>query len=384
MGHLISLHPTPYTLHPTPYTLQRIVGERVCSCRPLDSGGCQRNADGMPVIYPPRLQPGDEIRVLGLSRSLGGILAYAPFTEADVAFAQARLEALQLKVSYGRHVWECNEHLLASPAQRLADLHEALSDPAVKAILAVAGGVGAIQILDGIDYALAGAHPKIFCGYSDNAYVFNALLAKAGLVTYYGPNFSSLMMRRGADTMLSGLQTMLFDAATQVLTPAERWSDDNCVKEQEQRTFYTNEGYWAIQPGRASGTIIGGNTLALNFLQGSRYCPAFEETILFLESPGEGKASLIALDKGLRALTYQPGFDGVRGIVIGHYPTSAGVTCEKLRALLAAIPALRELPIAAHVDFGHTTSVTPIPLGGWCDLVVEEGAVRITLPAQLG
>jgi muramoyltetrapeptide carboxypeptidase len=91
---------------------------------------------------PPRLKTGDEVRVLALSRTLGAAVQQAGLTEEDVAFASRRLEGLGLRVSFGRHVWECNEHL-TSPAHRLADLDEALANPSVKAILAVSGGMGA-------------------------------------------------------------------------------------------------------------------------------------------------------------------------------------------------------------------------------------------------
>lgn len=336
----------------------------------------------MKAIYPPCLRPGDEIRVLGLSRSLRGIMSYQPISDEDVAFAQARLEALQLKVSFGRHVMECNEHLLASPKQRLSDLHEAVADPAVKAILAVAGGAGALQLLDGIDYELIQAHPKVFCGYSDCAYIFNAILARAGLMTYYGPNFASLMMRHGAEYTLDGLRAVLFDASSHDMTPSSQWSDDNWVKDQAQRTFHKNEGYWAIQPGSTEGTIVGGNTEALKLLSGSRYCPILDDALLFLESPGESKASLIALDGSLRVLSYQPGFEKVRGIVIGRYPESAGISYDKLQAVITSIPAIARLPVVANVDFGHTTPVTPIPLGGRCSLVVKADDVQITLRAR--
>ena len=122
------------------------------------------------MIIPPKLNRGAEIRVLALSRSLGGVMQPGGFSEADVQFATARLEAFGLKVSFGRWVKECNEHLTATIGHRLEDFHDALASPAVKAVLAVSGGVGAIQLLDGLDYGLAAAHPKILCGFSDIAF----------------------------------------------------------------------------------------------------------------------------------------------------------------------------------------------------------------------
>ena len=93
------------------------------------------------MLIPPKLVEGDEIRVLALSRSLGGAIRQAGFTEQDVEFATGRLKSLGLTVSFGRHVNECNAHLTASLQHRLQDFHEALTRPSVKAILAVTGGI---------------------------------------------------------------------------------------------------------------------------------------------------------------------------------------------------------------------------------------------------
>src|SRR3974390_563313 len=96
---------------------------------------------------PPKLTAGAVVRVLGLSRTLGGAVQQAGFTEQDVAFACGRLGSMGLGGSFGRHVRECDDHLTTSPARRLADLHEAIADESVRAILAVTGGMGASQLL---------------------------------------------------------------------------------------------------------------------------------------------------------------------------------------------------------------------------------------------
>jgi muramoyltetrapeptide carboxypeptidase len=331
------------------------------------------------MILPPKLVSGDEIRVLALSRSLGGVVQQAGFTEGDIAFATRTLETLGLNVSFGRHVRECNAHLTASPAQRLADFDEALTNPSVKAILAVTGGVGAIQLLDGLDYERLRRHPKIICGYSDIAYLCNAIQARAGLTTYYGPNFTSFMMRAGAEYTVRQFRNCLFTAAPFDLEPADQWSDDAWHKDQEHRAFQPNDGYWPIQPGEADGIILGGSYWCLNMLQGSPYFPSLDDAVLCLEHPPEGQATLMALDSGLRALSYQPGFSKVRAIVLGRFARSGGVTRENLAALIGAIPALGGLPVAANCDFGHTTPIATLPIGGRCVVRVEPQRISMTV-----
>jgi len=318
------------------------------------------------MLSPPRLKAGDEIRVLAISRSLGAVIQPGGFAESDVAFATKRLESMGLTVSFGRHVRECNEHLTTSPRHRLEDLNEAMISPSVKAILAVTGGMGALQIVDGIDYQEISAHPKIFCGYSDVGHVLNAILARSGVTTYYGPNFTTFMMRNGADYVLDHFKRCLFTDAPIEIEPADRWSEDAWHKDQENRNYHDADGYWAIHEGEAEGRIVGGNYWCLNMLQGSSCFPSLRETILFLESPADGKATLMELDNSLRALSLQPEFSAVRALVLGRFGSRGGVTFQNLSALIDQIPALHQVPVIANCDFGHTTPMFTLPIGGRC------------------
>jgi muramoyltetrapeptide carboxypeptidase len=328
---------------------------------------------------PPRLAAGDEIRVVALSRTLGGVMQWNGTTEHDIAFATGQLESLGLKVTFGRYVRECNAYLTTSPAHRLEDFHDAISSPSVKAVLAVTGGVGAIQMLDGIGYDLVAAHPKIICGYSDIANPCNAIYARTGLVTYYGPHFTTFTMRKGLAYTLNNFRQCLFESGPLQLCPANEWSDDAWFKDQENRTFLPNEGMWTIQEGEAQGTLVGGAHLCLNLLQGSPYFPPLRDAVLFLESPAEGKATLMALDSSLRSLSFQPGFSGVRAIAIGRYARSGGITRDHLTALIAANSSLKHLPVVANCDFGHITPIVTLPIGGHCQLVAKKDDASITL-----
>lgn len=118
---------------------------------------------------------------------------------------------------------------------------------------------------------------------------------------------------------------------------------------------------------------------SLNMLQGTSFFPSLREAILFLEHPANGKATLMELDGGLRSLSFLPEFSEVRAIVIGRYARSAGVTREKLAALVGGIPALRHLPVIGNCDFGHTAPVLTLPIGGRCKLKGSEGKTSITL-----
>jgi len=323
-------------------------------------------------VFPPKAKQGDQVRVLSLSRSLGGIMSYEGFTEDDVEFGRKRLENIGFEVTFGEHVMECNSHLTASIESRIEDLHQALSDPSVKIILAVSGGIGAMQLLEYIDYDLFASNPKILCGYSDITHIANAVFAKTGLVSYYGPNFGGFMMKKGFEYTMKGFLKCLCSEECFSANPSETWSDDPWPKDQQNRTFLPSDGYWCISKGRTEGTIIGGGMDCLCRLQGSDFFPPMDGAVLFLESPGDGKASLMALDNCLRSLSLQKGFEGVRGIVIGRYPRSSRINRNNLTELVRQIEAVSDIPIIANVDFGHTTPVMTIPIGGRCLLSARQ------------
>lgn len=173
----------------------------------------------MPVV-PPKLRPGSSVRVIAPSRSLA-ILGPGVRAEAD-----RKLAALGLNVSFAGHAGECDDFSSAPVAARLADLHAAFADPAVEGILTVIGGFNANQLLTGIDYSLVAAHPKVLCGFSDITVLSNALYARAGLVGYSGPHYSSFGMKHHFGYTEAGFRACVMQDGPITLTPSPDWSDD--------------------------------------------------------------------------------------------------------------------------------------------------------------
>jgi muramoyltetrapeptide carboxypeptidase len=333
----------------------------------------------MDRILPPRLAPGDHVRVIAPSRSPVAVREWGGPGEAEVAAATARLEAMGLRVSFGARIGETSDGGVASAADRVADLHDAFRDDTVRGILCFSGGAGSIQMLDRIDYALAASRPKALLGYSDVGHLHLALLARTGLVGYYGPNFTGFAMRKGFERSAEWLHDCLFTADPCELAPSETWADDAWWRDQENRRFRRNDGFWCLQPGEAEGPIVGGGVHCLNALQGTPFFPDVDGAVLFLESPGQGKASLMAMDGALRSLVLVPAFRGVAAVVLGRFPSSAGVSREGLQRAVGGIEGLARLPILANVDFGHTTPAMTIPIGGTCRILASDDGSKISL-----
>lgn len=155
-------------------------------------------------IIPKKLVGGDQLRVIAPSRSLKII------SEKNINHAVNAIEALGLKVTFGKNVNEVDMMSSSSIASRIEDLHEAFSDKNVKAILTVIGGFNSNQLFRYIDYDLIKKNPKIFCGFSDITALQNAIYSKTGLITYSGPHFSTFGMKQGFEYSLDYFKKIFF------------------------------------------------------------------------------------------------------------------------------------------------------------------------------
>ncbi len=82
---------------------------------------------------------------------------------------------------------------------------------------------------------------------------------------------------------------------------------------------------------------------------------------------------------GLRALTSQPGFGQVRGIVLGRFARNAEIDRERMTAMNRNIPAMAAIPVIANCDFGHATPLLTLPIGGHCLIQACGSESKITM-----
>lgn len=312
---------------------------------------------------PNRLRSGDEVRVIAPSTSM------AIITEDSRALASERFGELGLTLTFGDHVDECDDFFSSSIEHRVEDLHAAFADPDVAAIMTVIGGYNANQLLPYIDWDLIEANPKIFCGYSDITALSAAIYAKTGLVTYSGPHFTTFGMKRHLEQTRDWFRAAMFDGGRQQVASSATWSDDRWYEDQDNRTIEANEGPWVLQPGEAAGPLVGGNLCTLNLLQGTEYMPEIAGTIMVIEDDLETER--FTFNRDLTSLTQLPSFADVQAVLIGRFQRAAEISREILTAIVASNHALRDIPVVANMDFGHTDPIMTLPIGGAAELVAE-------------
>jgi muramoyltetrapeptide carboxypeptidase LdcA involved in peptidoglycan recycling len=274
-----------------------------------------------------------------------------------------------LEVSFARHAESCDDFMSSSVAERVADLHEAFADPQVDGILTVIGGFNSNQLLRQIDYDLIAANPKVFCGFSDVTALANAIYARSGLITYSGPHYSSFGMARYFDYTEAGFRACLCDSKPLRVRPASGWSDDEWFLDQDHRRVESSTRWWVINAGQARGRVLGGNQCTFNLLHGTEFMPDLDGSVLFLED--DAAVRPWDFDRDLVSIIQQPGFNGVRGLVIGRFQRASAVTRPLLEQIINTKPELSGLPVVANVDFGHTTPIFTFPIGGTVDVVAE-------------
>lgn len=309
-----------------------------------------------PTVIPARLHAGDAVRVIAPSCSRTFVMEFD-----NTQWVNERFEAMGLKLEFGEHVDE-NDDFDSSPIpSRVADLHAAFADASVSGIISVIGGFNSNELLPYLDWELIAANPKVFCGYSDFTALANAVHAKTGLVTYIGPHWSSFGMRDHFEPT-----GQWFRAATHEhdwsIEHATEFTDDLWFMDQDNRSVNATSGPWILNEGAATGMVIGGNLGTLRLLQGTEFMPSLDGAVLFVED--DGAADVHEFARSLASLLQIPGAEKIRGLAIGRFQLESSISRDLLEQIVAKHPVLSTVPVVANLDFGHTSPMFTIPIGG--------------------
>jgi muramoyltetrapeptide carboxypeptidase LdcA involved in peptidoglycan recycling len=223
-----------------------------------------------------------------------------------------------------------------------------------------------------LDYDLIKNNPKILCGYSDITALASAITAKTGLITYSGLHFSTWAIEREFEYNVEYFKKCLLNEDYFEIKPSKTWSDDDWYKDQDNRKIEKNEDFIILNKGEAEGTIWGGNLCTFNLLQGTEFMPDISNSIIFIEDDNmAGDDFGTELDRNLQSLIHQSNFNKVKGIVIGRFQKNTDMNFEKLRYIIKTKNELKDIPIIANADFGHTNPLITFPIGGTVKLKVD-------------
>ncbi|UGQ46492.1 S66 peptidase family protein [Massilia endophytica] len=295
------------------------------------------------LIKPPRLQAGDTV----------GLIAPAGHTDApSIEKAVRNIEALGFKVKLGRNLEAVFGNYAGVWQQRLDDFHGMFADPEVKAIWAIRGGSGAMQLLPHLDYGLIRKNPKILVGYSDITALHLAIHRHVGLVTFHGP----VAVSTPSDYSMTHLFNVLMRPEEGYVIPMAL---ENSRKAEESPEYAMR----TVVPGVATGRLMGGNLCLVSALAGTPYAADYRDCILFLEEVNEAP---YRVDRMMMQLDMNRPFSQAAAVMLGIFekcgPAEGDIsltldetTDQHLRPL--AIPAV------TGYSFGHIRNQFTLPMG---------------------
>jgi muramoyltetrapeptide carboxypeptidase len=274
-------------------------------------------------------------RRLRAGARLAVVAPAGPFDRALFAKGVRALEAMGFDAVFDEDVFAARGFLAGSDEHRAAALQRRFEDPAVDGIICARGGYGCLRVLSLLDYERIAAHPKAVIGFSDVTALHAALDRHCGLVTFHGPLVTTLA-EASAET-----RTALW-AAVAGDRPLEIRCDQAVV----------------LRPGRAAGTLCGGNLTTLCHLTGTPFAPAYRHRVLFLEDCGEAP---YRIDRMLTQMKIAGVFEGLAGLVLGSFSDCGAI--EEVWRVVADVLGGAGIPILAGVEAGHSEPNLTLPLG---------------------
>jgi muramoyltetrapeptide carboxypeptidase len=297
-----------------------------------------------------------------------GVSVVAPASSAKLERIEQgikRMRALGYLPVLGHNAFQKGPlYFAGTTAQRLEDLHQALTDPDTSFVSCLRGGYGSNYLLGELDLELIRRHPKPFLAYSDLTGIQLHLLDQLGLPAFHGPMVAADFSRE------NGVHLPSFQAALA--------GDPYSVG--------PAEGLRILQPGREfsqfRGTLYGGCLSILVSLLGTPWEPRTQGKLLFLEDTG---AKPYQVDRMLWQLRHAGKLEGVRGIVFGEMLdcVSPGASLKLLEEVILRVFEDFDGPIAIGLRSGHVShgNVT-LTFGVEAELTItDEATLHILEPA---
>ncbi|MBQ9427343.1 MAG: LD-carboxypeptidase [Paludibacteraceae bacterium] len=310
--------------------------------------------------------------------------------------AAERLRLFGYRVSVAPHAYGAYGRFAGTPAERIADLADALANPAIDAILCARGGYGLQQILPALDnrelllwplaLALASGSPQIcrFVGksgglgcFDDDGVVsrcnpstererepiiigFSDITALHQWCGLHGiPSLHALMCKHLAELPLDSEPVQLWHQALQ--------GEPLC---------YTLPAHPLNRAGQITGRLIGGNLSVLYGLQGTPYSLARlldaepdTPAILFIEDIAERHYHI---DRMMQNLRMSGVLSRIAGLVVGQFSDcddDPSMNCSVAETILRATDGY-DYPVLFDFPAGHVERNLPLWLNAPCSLSV--------------
>jgi muramoyltetrapeptide carboxypeptidase len=318
------------------------LGGITATATPAAASPVAATGSAAPSRRPVRPAPVPEGATVGLIAPAGPVSAQQ-FEQTETTMAR-----LGFTHRYGPNARQQFGYLAGTDEQRVADLHWAFENDEIDVVWCIRGGYGTTRLLDRIDYGLIRSNPKPLVGFSDITALNQALLQRAGLVTFQGPVAAFPV----TDQSLAAVKAKLLGASVDEL----HVFDPASVPDEPYAPA-------VIAAGRAQGTIVGGNEAVLVALAGTRWSPRYAGKIVIIE---EIETVPYKVDRALTHLLAATDLSKAAGIAFGVFAATApvpGVPSFTLIETLADRVGSLGIPVQYGLPFGHIAEQATIAHG---------------------
>ncbi len=300
--------------------------------RPI-AGSAKGPKKPLKCVAPAYLKPGDKVALISPSY----------YSSMETALAAANtLRGWGYEPMIGPNVGKKYlEHYAGTVEERLADLHWALKDPDIKAIICLRGGYSTLHLVEGLPLKELAASPKWLIGYSDITTLLS-MEACAGVMSIHGVmgcNITGSGSIHGEQSRML-LRDLLKGQVPRYELPAHK---ENIL-------------------GRASGTLVGGNLATFAPLLGTQ-ADAIGKTdiILFVE---EVEETYHNIDRLFNMLKMSDVLAHCKGIILGDFTDCKNdVGYESVEAMLREYIAPYNIPLLCGFPAGHEKVNLPLVIG---------------------
>lgn len=351
------------------------------------------------MIKPKKLEKGDKVAIVSLSRGLLGM----PFIKHELDLGLKRLRELGLEPVIMDNSLKDMDYLSEHPEERAADLKQAFLDDSIKGIITAIGGDDTYKtipyLMEDKEFIEAvKSHPKLFVGFSDttnNHFMFQ----KLGLETFYGPCFLVDFAELGPEMLPYTKESfeMFFKKENGYeITSSPVWymeresfgEDQLGIPRIEKKETH---GYEVLNgSGTVTGKLLGGCIDSLyDIYTSERYgeenkiyqkynlLPTLEEwkeKILFLET-SEEKMSPEKLEIILKYFKKEKILESVKGIIVGKPIDEAYY--EEYKEVYQRVMKDLDTPVLFNVNFGHSVPRTVLPYGVEATIDYDKKKIKV-------
>ena len=308
------------------------------------------------------------------------------FAKHELDIGVKRLKDFGLNVTFMPHALKGIEYVRNHPAERAADLLQALRAPDIDMILCAIGGDDTYRLLPylfGHKELLEAVSDKVFLGFSDTT-INHFMLHNVGMKTFYGQSFLADICELDENMLPyteDYFRELISTGTIREIRPSGIWYEGRTQYGVDQigtpLRAHPDHGFELLQGNPVfSGPILGGCLDSIyDIFHGDRYAdmpqlcrkyalfPKTEDwtgRILLLET-SEEKMSQEKFRKALLTLKETGIFDVISGILMGK-PMDETYAPEYKRILRENIDN-PELPIVCNLNIGHALPRCIIPFG---------------------